>query len=73
MRPPLPEEIKNGMVMANVVSVTDKMIEINQLNEVGLNEVLLLFMICLSYLSLMQYLCIFTLKLMKFSVFHFNN
>lgn len=47
MRPPLPEEIKNGMVMANVVSVTDKMIEINQLNEVGLNEVLLLFMICL--------------------------
>lgn len=43
MRPPLPEEIKNGMIMSNVVAVTDKMIEIKQLIEAGLNEVLLLF------------------------------
>ena len=51
MRPALPEEIKNGMILANVTAVTDKTIEISQLNDVGLNEVYLLLFINYYYLN----------------------
>lgn len=38
MRPALPEEIKDGMNMANIVAVSERSIEIQQLPDVGLNE-----------------------------------